>query len=122
MTKTFYNNVLEHAKTNFSDIHRDIHIRHIFKNYRNNRGLNLTRFGFLVLHDMGFESESFIVEEDVKFTAHLRIILDRYNKYPYYIDRMRIVLFGEEDRILFKLYGKDLEAWVEHMEENLKKD
>lgn len=122
MTKTFYNSVLEHARNNFSDIHRNIQIRHIFKNFRNNRGLHLTRFGLLVLQDMGFESETFHIEQDVKFTAHLRIILDRYNKYPYYIDRARIILFGEEDRILYKLYGKDIEAWVEHMEENLKKD
>jgi len=121
-TKTFYDTVLEHARANFSDIHRNITIRHIFKNYRNNRGLNLTRFGLLVFQDMGVESESFPISDDIKFTAHLRILLDRYNKYPYYIDRARIILFGEEDRILFKLYGKDLEAWVEHMEENLKKD
>lgn len=122
MTKTFYDTVLEHAKENFSDIHRNIHIRHIFKNYRNGRGLNLTRFGLLVLNDMGFESETFPIDDDLKFTASLRIILDRYNKYPYYIDRVKIVLYGEEDRILYKLYGKDIEAWVEHMEENLKKD
>lgn len=118
-TKAFYDNVLNHARNNFSDIHRNINIRHIFKNYRNNKGLNLTRFGLLVFQDMGIESESFILDKGITFTAHLRILLDRYNKYPYYIDRSRLILFGEEDRILFKLYGKDLDAWVEHMEENL---
>lgn len=118
-TKAFYDNVLNHARNNFSDIHRNINIRHIFKNYRNNKGLNLTRFGLLVFQDMGIESESFILDKDITFTAHLRILLDRYNKYPYYIDRSRLILFGEEDRILFKLYGKDLDAWVEHMEQNL---
>lgn len=118
-TKTFYNTVLEHAKSNFSDKHDNITLRHIFKNYRNNRGLHLTKFGLAVLQDMNFDNEQFSLENNVKFTSHLLIVLDRYNKYPYYIDRKRLILFGEEDRIMFKLYGKNLEAWVEHMEENL---
>ena len=119
-TEAFYNSVLEHARTlKYGD---RITIRHIFKNYRNGKGLNLTKFGVLVLNSMGFESEHFILNVEPKFNAHLRILLDRYNQYPYYISRQELVLYGEEDRILYKLYGQDLEAWVEHMEENIKKD
>jgi hypothetical protein len=116
-TPEFYSSVLAHAKTmKYGD---RITIRHIFKNYRNNRGLNLTKFGVAVLNDMGFESEHFILNKEPKFNAHLRILLDKYNQYPYYISRQELVLYGSEDRMLYKLYGHDLDAWVEHMETNL---
>jgi hypothetical protein len=120
MTTTFYDKVLAHAKT--MSYGEDINIRNIFKNYRKNKGLSLTRFGMFVLTDMGIESETFKLLNEVKFTAQLRILLDRYNKYPYYISKHTLVLFGDEDRILYKLYGHDLDAWVEHMKENIKKD
>jgi hypothetical protein len=117
-TPDFYKTVLEHAKTmKYGD---KINLRNIFKNYRNGQGLNLTKFGVLVLDDMGFESEHFILNKQPKFTAHLRILLDRYNQYPYYISRQELVLYGSEDRMLYKLYGHDLDAWLEHMEENTK--
>ena len=115
-TTIFYNSVLEHAKTlQYGD---RITLRHIFKNYRNGQGLNLTKFGVLVLDSMGFESENFILNKQPVFNAHLRILLDRYNKYPYYISRRELVLYGSEDRVLYKLYGNDLDVWIEHMEEN----
>lgn len=114
----FYKDVLEHAKTlKYGD---NIKIRQIFKNYRNGQGLNLTKFGVFVLNDMGFECEHFMLNVEPKFNAHLRILLDRYNKYPYYISKRELVLYGSEDRMLYKLYGHDLDAWVEHMEENTK--
>jgi hypothetical protein len=56
------------------------------------------------------------------FNARMRVLLDKYNQYPYYISKRELVLYGIEDRMLYKLYGHDLDAWVEHMEENLKKD
>ena len=30
-----------------------------------------------------------------------------------------LVLFSTEDRIFYKMYGKDWDSFVEHMEENL---
>jgi hypothetical protein len=120
MTPDFYNSVLAHAKTmEYGD---RMSLRNIFKNYRNGKGLNLTKFGVAVLNDMGFESEHFMLNVEPKFNAHLRILLDRYNKYPYYISRRELVLYGSEDRMLYKLYGHDLTAWVEHMEENMKEE
>ena len=116
-TPDFYNTVLAHAKTlKYGD---RITLRNIFKNYRNGQGLNLTKFGVLVLNDMDFDHEQFVLNIEPKFNAHLRILLDRYNKYPYYISRRELILYGKEDRILYKLYGHDLEAWIEHMEENI---
>lgn len=119
-TPDFYNSVLAHAKTlKYGD---RMNLRNIFKNYRNGQGLNLTKFGVLVLNDMGFESEHFMLNVEPKFNAHLRILLDRYNKYPYYISRRELVLYGSEDRMLYKLYGHDLDAWVEHMKENIENE
>lgn len=119
-TPDFYNSVLAHAKTlEYGD---RMNLRNIFKNYRNGQGLNLTKFGVLVLNDMGFESEHFMLNVEPKFNAHLRILLDRYNKYPYYISRRELVLYGSEDRMLYKLYGHDLDAWVEHMKENIENE
>jgi|TARA_R110000868_G_scaffold1415_5_gene11105 hypothetical protein len=115
MTTDFYNLVLQQARTE-----QDwVTLRHLFKNYRNGEGLNLTKLGLNSLKAMGIEYEIFKAEKEIKFTGKFRVLLDRYNKYPYYIDRNYLVLFGTEDRIMFKLYGKDLEAWMEHMEHNL---
>jgi len=118
--EAFYNSVLAHARTlKYGD---RITIRHIFKNYRNGQGLNLTKFGVFVLNDMGFDSEHFMLNKEPVFNARMRVLLDKYNQYPYYISRRELILYGSEDRMLYKLYGHDLDAWVEHMEENLKKD
>lgn len=119
-TTEFYSSVLAHAQTlNYGD---RITLRHVFKNYRNNKGLSLTKFGVLVLNSMNFESEHFVLNKEPTFNAHLRILLDRYNQYPYYISKRELILYGTEDRMLYKLYGHDLDAWVEHMKENIKKD
>lgn len=112
---SFYRSVLDHAKQE----NEWVTLRHLFKNYRNGKGLNLTKLGLTTLISMGYDCETFKISSELTFTAKLRILLDRYNKYPYYIDRNKLVLFGSEDRIMFKLYGKDLNAWVEHMETNI---
>lgn len=119
-TIIFYDAVLNHAKT--LKYNEQITLRNIFKNYRNGQGLSLTKFGVLVLNSMGIESEHFLLNKEPMFNAHLRMLLDRYNQYPYYISKREIVLYGSEDRMLYKLYGHDLDAWIEHMKENIKKD
>ena len=117
MEPEFYNSVLAHAKTmNYGD---RFNLRNIFKNYRNGKGLSLTKFGVVVLVDMGFEAERFILKEPPKFNAKLRTLLDKYNQYPYYITRRELILYGSEDIILYKLYGSDLDSWIDHMEENI---
>lgn len=122
MTTDFYNTVLAHAKTMKYADHERVTLRDIFKNYRNGRGLSLTKFGVFVLNSMGLESEHFVLNKEPVFNARFRVLLDRYNRYPYYISKRELVLYGTEDRMLYKLYGHDLDAWVEHMEENIKKD
>lgn len=117
MTPDFYKQVLAHAKTmQYGD---RFNLRHIFKNYRNGKGLSLTKFGVLVLIDMGFDYERFMLKEPPVFNAKLRTLLDKYNQYPYFISRRELILYGSEDRMLYKLYGHDLDAWVEHMDTNV---
>jgi len=117
MTPDFYKQVLAHAKTmQYGD---KFNLRNIFKNYRNGKGLSLTKFGVLVLTDMGIDAERFILKEPAVFTAKLRTLLDKYNKYPYYITRRELILYGSEDIILYKLYGSDLDSWIDHMETNI---
>jgi len=117
MTPDFYKQVLAHARTmQYGD---KFNLRNIFKNYRNGKGLSLTKFGVLVLTDMGIDAERFILKEPAVFTAKLRTLLDKYNKYPYYITRRELILYGSEDIILYKLYGSDLDSWIDHMETNI---
>ena len=117
MTPDFYKQVLAHARTmQYGD---KFNLRNIFKNYRNGKGLRLTKFGVLVLTDMGIDAERFILKEPAVFTAKLRTLLDKYNKYPYYITRRELILYGSEDIILYKLYGSDLDSWIDHMETNI---
>ena len=117
MTPDFYKQVLAHARTmQYGD---KFNLRNIFKNYRNGKGLSLTKFGVLVLTDMGIDAERFILKEPAVFTAKLRTLLYKYNKYPYYITRRELILYGSEDIILYKLYGSDLDSWIDHMETNI---
>jgi hypothetical protein len=117
MTPDFYKQVLAHARSmQYGD---KFNLRNIFKNYRNGKGLSLTKFGVLLLTDMGIDAERFILKEPAVFTAKLRTLLDKYNKYPYYITRRELILYGSEDIILYKLYGSDLDSWIDHMETNI---
>lgn len=117
-TEAFYNSILTHAKNSHWD-DENISLRNLFKNYRNNSGLSLTRLGLRIMQDMGIEYETFKSNDEIKFTAKFRIVMDRYNQYPYYFTKNQLILFGSEDRIMYKLYGKNLDAWIEHMEEQL---
>jgi hypothetical protein len=40
-------------------------------------------------------------------------------QYPYYFDKKVLVLFSTEDRVFYKMYGKDWDNFIQHMEENL---
>jgi len=117
MTPDFYKRVLAHART--MQYGERFNLRNVFKNYRNGKGLSLTKFGVLVLTDMNIEAERFVLKEPPVFTAKLRTLLDKYNKYPYYISRRELILYGSEDIILYKLYGSDLDSWIDHMETNI---
>ena len=114
----FYLEIHKFAEENIR--YQNVTIRDLFKNYRNGKGLNLSKLGLSVMNLMNFECDIYMFDKDtIKFTPKLRILMDKYNKYPYYIDKTKLVLFGQEDRVLFKLYGSDVDTWIDHMESNL---
>ena len=114
VNKEWYNKVLEHAQRT----RPNTKIQDLFKNYRNDQGLSLTKLGLHVICNMDIEREEFRLPK-VKITPRIRLLLDRYMQYPYYFDAKWLVLFSTEDRIFYKMYGKEWDNFVAHMEENL---
>ena len=114
VNKEWYNKVLEHAQRT----RPNTKIQDLFKNYRNDQGLSLTKLGLHVICNMDIEREEFRLPK-VKITPRIRLLLDRYMQYPYYFDARWLVLFSTEDRIFYKMYGKEWDNFVAHMEENL---
>jgi len=112
--KEWYNKILVHAQRT----RPEIKIQDLFKNYRNNIGLSLTKLGLHVICSMDIEREEFKLPK-IKITPRIRLLLDRYMQYPYYFDAKWLVLFSSEDRIFYKMYGKDWDNFIEHMKENL---
>lgn len=114
VNKEWYKTILQHAQRTKPETK----IQDLFKNYRNNQGLSLTKRGLHVISSMDIEREEFRLPK-IKITPRVRLLLDRYMKYPYYFDNIWLVLFSAEDRIFYKMYGKDWDNFVSHMEENL---
>ena len=114
VNKEWYSKIILHAqRTRPSTTLHDI-----FANYRNEQGLCLTKLGLHVLCSMDIEREEFQLP-NIKITPRIRLLLDRYMKYPYFFNKKWIVLFSTEDRIFYKMYGKDWNNFIQHMEENL---
>ena len=114
MNKEWYKLILTHANRTKPETK----IQDLFSNYRNNTGLSLTKLGLHVISSMNIEREEFRLPK-VKITPRIRLLLDRYMQYPYYFDKQWLILFSTEDRIFYKMYGKDWDNFLSHMEENL---
>lgn len=113
VNKEWYKQILEHAhRTRPQTIIKDL-----FKNYRNDTGLSLTKLGLHVMCSMDIEREDFKLPK-IKITPRIRLLMDRYMQYPYYFDKNWLVLFSVEDRIFYKMYGRDWDNFIQHMEEN----
>ena len=114
MNKEWYKLILTHANRTKPETK----IQDLFSNYRNNTALSLTKLGLHTISSMDIEREEFRLPK-VKITPRIRLLLDRYMQYPYYFDKQWLILFSTEDRIFYKMYGKDWENFLNHMEENL---
>ena len=114
VNKEWYNKILTHAQRT----RPETTIHDLFKNYRNDTGLSLTKLGLHIICSMNIEREEFRLPK-VKITPRIRLLLDRYMQYPYYFDKQWLILFSTEDRIFYKMYGKDWDNFLSHMEENL---
>ena len=100
--KEWYNKILEHAQRT----RPETKIQDLFKNYRKDTGLSLTKLGLHIICSMNIEREEFRVPK-IKITPRIRLLLDRYMQYPYFFDKNWLVLFSTEDRIFYKMYGKE---------------
>ena len=114
VNKEWYKLILTHANRTKPETK----IQALFSNYRYNTGLSLTKLGLHTISSMDIEREEFRLPK-VKITPRIRLLLDRYMQYPYYFDKQWLILFSTEDRIFYKMYGKDWENFLNHMDENL---
>jgi len=114
VNKEWYKILLQHAQRT----RPETKITDLIKNYRNETGLSLTKLGLHVICSMDIEREEFRLPK-IKITPRVRLLLDRYMQYPYFFDKNWLVLFSTEDRIFYKMYGKDWDNFVGHMEENI---
>jgi len=114
VNKEWYKQLLEHAQRT----RPQTTIKDLFKNYRHDTGLSLTKLGLHVICSMDIEREDFKLPK-IKITPRIRLLMDRYMQYPYYFDKSWLVLFSTEDRIFYKMYGRDWDNFIQHMEENL---
>ena len=114
VNKEWYNTLLQHAQRT----RPETKIQDLFVNYRNDTGLCLSKLGLHVICSMDIEREEFRLPK-IKITPRIRLLLDRYMQYPYFFDKNWLVLFSTEDRIFYKMYGKEWNNFLQHMEENL---
>jgi hypothetical protein len=75
--------------------------------FKNSHTLRLTKTGERVL-SKAYDSYSF---DPPKLNGHNLINLLRKMKYPYYIDKKKLVLFTEQDSFLAKLAGA--QGWLD---------
>lgn len=102
-----------HEFRNYSD--RELNYK-LFKHPAGNR---LTFDGMRHLQKL-YDSYDFPFDViDSLSTRHL-IALSREIQYPYYIGKSRLVLFSGEDAVVLKLYGNDIEQWLDSALENSK--
>jgi hypothetical protein len=97
VNKEWYSHILTHAQRTKPETN----IKDLFKNYRNDTGLSLSKLGLHVISSMDIEREEFKLPK-IKITPRVRLLLDRYMQYPYYFDKNWLVLFSTEDRIFNK--------------------
>ena len=87
----------------------DMRPRDIFYNTKN-KGLRLTPLGYQLLK-REYQYFSFPIEKGSKVTPRHILALDTEMQWPYYLTPKQIVLFNEEDSVIFKLVG-GYDNWV----------
>ena len=86
-----------------------------FKNHRirTNKvtGVRLTKYG-LTLMEKSFTCYNFKLE-NFKLSNKAVVKLDQTMQWPYFVDNKKLVLFSENDSIILKLKGQNLEKWLQ---------
>lgn len=98
----------------------EVNLHDVFDNYRTSRyGLRLSLLGVVYFRNMGYPYKEFTYKPGNISHYRTLLIFERYCTYPYFVSSGMLALFDQEDSILFKLYGQNMDNWVEHMENNL---
>lgn len=97
----------------------DIRLKDLFKNRRGDVGLCLTKYGLHHMCSMLKTSKrSAFPLNKIKITPRIRMLLDKYMTEPFYFDKKWLVLFKNEDRLMYNLHGRNWDNFVEYMEVN----
>ena len=110
MTKTI--SVHEQIVTYLTDKYGegvDMRPRDLFYNTKK-KGLRLTRLGYELLRKE-YDYYPFALAKETKVTAKHILALDREMQWPYFLTKKQIVLFSEEDSVIFKLVD-GYENWI----------
>lgn len=111
--------VLDWAETTKSEsgpdvakLDRDRLLKKIFRNYRNGRGIRLSKFGFDILSKKFASYPSAIPETKVVARTHL--FLDHNANLPYYLvestEEIKIVLFEQIMAAILKMCDQDINS------------
>lgn len=87
----------------------DMRPRDLFYNTKK-KGLRLTKLGYELLRK-DYDSYAFAHNKETKVTARHILALDKEMQWPYYLTNKQIVLFSEEDSVIFKLVD-GYENWI----------
>ena len=87
----------------------DMRPRDLFYNTKK-KGLRLTRLGYELLRKE-YDNYPFALSKETKVTAGHILALDKEMQWPYYLTNKQIVLFSEEDSVIFKLVD-GYENWI----------
>jgi len=111
LTKTIsiHDQIIQHLLNKYRNHGVDMRPRDIFYNYRK-KGLRLTYLGYDLLKQE-FDCYRYPLESDTIIKPKHLIALDRNMQWPYYLSKKQIVLFSEEDSVVFKLVG-GYENWI----------
>lgn len=116
-SKFDYQRLLDEIKTVKSNSIKDtdlknLNLKKVFANYRNGRGLRLTKFGYVALRNLKYQSYQIPITSGT-LKPWQKIVLDNEMEWPYFIETKdkSITLFNELDYMDLKMFDGDMKLW-----------
>ena len=82
----------------------------VFSNYRNGRGLRLSKGGCFLMQKL-YDSYEIKIKGLKPIRTKDVVLLEKHLTYPYFITEKKLILFSEKDTVDFKLYDGNFLAW-----------
>jgi len=113
-TKFDYQRLLNEIKTvgiKDTDL-QNLHLKKVFANYRNGQGLRLTKFGYVCLRNLKYQSYEISITSGI-LKPWQKLVLDNEMEWPYFIEKKdkSITLFNELDYMDLKMFDGDMGLW-----------